>query len=95
MNHGANLENYARPEFLRAEDIALELRCSKPHVYKLMAGKVRNVPKLPVLEIGRCKRVRRSTFEQWKSSSEHSSRSGNITPPGTDAANASKGDDNA
>jgi excisionase family DNA binding protein len=68
-------------QFLRAEEIASELKCSKPHVYKLIAGKVRNASPLPALQMGRCRRVRRSTFEEWKKQNERVVSDDKITPP--------------
>jgi excisionase family DNA binding protein len=75
-------------EFLKAEDIASELKSSKPHVYKLIAGKIKNVSRLPALEMGRCKRIRRSTFEEWKKANENKNNDDSITSPKTNAVDA-------
>jgi hypothetical protein len=53
-------------ELLTAGEIALELRCSKAHVYRLLNGKVRGRTILPHLALGRKKVVRRSSFEAWQ-----------------------------
>lgn len=57
-------------EILTARDISQELRCSKQQAYKLMNGKVRGCPRLPTIDLGRKKVVRRTTFEKWKQESE-------------------------
>jgi hypothetical protein len=58
-------------EILSAIDVARELRCSKAHVYKAIAGRVSGVSKLPAITMGRRKLVRRSSLEHWKRSNEH------------------------
>ena len=57
-------------------EIAVELRCSKAQVYRLLNGVVKDVPKLPYIALGRKKVVRRSTFEDWKRVNEGSIFSG-------------------
>lgn len=51
---------------LTAGEVAVELRCSKAQVYRLLNGDVKDVPKLPYISLGRKKVVRRSTLEDWK-----------------------------
>jgi excisionase family DNA binding protein len=51
---------------MTVEEIAIELRCSKGHVYHLINGTVRGVTPLPCLQLGRRKLVRRSRLEAWK-----------------------------
>jgi hypothetical protein len=54
-------------EILTAKEIALELRCSKAQVYKLINGEVPGVQKLPTIPLGKKKKVvMRSSLEAWK-----------------------------
>ena len=56
----------ATHEILTVAEIAVELRCSKAHVYNVIAGKVNGVHPLPAICMGRRKLVRRATLEEWK-----------------------------
>jgi Helix-turn-helix domain len=59
-------------EMLTVRDVALELRCSVTHVYKVINGKVKNVPRLPTIAIGRRKKlIERDTLEDWKRNNEY------------------------
>ena len=51
---------------LTAVEVAVELRCSKSHVYALMNGTVDGVTVLPHIALGRKKVIPRSAFELWK-----------------------------
>jgi hypothetical protein len=57
-------------KILTIAEVALELRCSKAHVYNVINGKVDCVPPLPAIHMGRRKLVRRSSLELWKRNSE-------------------------
>lgn len=57
-------------EVLTVRDVALELRCSVAHVYNVINGRVKNVPRLPTIAIGRRKLIQRDTLEEWKKSNE-------------------------
>jgi excisionase family DNA binding protein len=57
-------------QILTAREVAVELRCSKAHVYHAIAGKVAGVSALPAISMGRRLLVRRSALEQWKKSNE-------------------------
>ena len=59
-------------EILTVAEVAIELRCSKAHVYNAIAGKVDGVYPLPAISMGRRKLVRRSALEQWKQANETS-----------------------
>jgi excisionase family DNA binding protein len=59
-----------KAEVLTIEEVAQVLRCSKAHVYNIIAGRVRGVDPLPVLALGRRRLVLRSTLEQWQSDSQ-------------------------
>ena len=61
-----------RPDpVLTAAEVALDLRCSKPHVYNLINGVVKGAPPLPAVRMGRRRVVRRSSLEQWKNTVEN------------------------
>jgi len=49
---------------LTINDVAAILRCSKSHVSHLLAGKVRGIPRLTHIAMGRRKLVRREWLEQ-------------------------------
>jgi excisionase family DNA binding protein len=59
-------------EVLTVREVALELGCFLPHVYNVINGKVKNVPRLPVIAVGRRKLIQRETLEEWKKSNERS-----------------------
>ena len=54
----------ARP-LLTAEEVALELRCSRAHVYNILGGKVPGLPSLPAIRIGRRTLIRRKALQEW------------------------------
>ena len=62
-------------------EVALELRCSKAHVSNLINGRVKGVPRLPALPLGRRKLVRKSTFERWMRAVEEGR---DILPPSSE-----------
>ncbi|MBV8831463.1 MAG: helix-turn-helix domain-containing protein [Acidobacteriaceae bacterium] len=47
------------------EEVAKVLRCSKAHVQNALRGKLRGVPRLMHLSMGRRKVVRREWLQQW------------------------------
>ena len=55
---------------MTVSEVADELRCSKPHVYNAINGKVVGVSALPAICLGRRKLVRRSSLEAWKRANE-------------------------
>jgi len=57
-------------EVLRVPEVALDLRCSKAHVYKMISGKISGLAPLPAIPMGRRKVVLRSSLERWKRSTE-------------------------
>jgi len=65
-------------EILTVAEVAAELRCSKAHAYKAIAGKVAGVSQLPAISMGRRKLVRRSALEHWKRANERGSLGGMI-----------------
>ncbi len=59
-----------RDRILTVAEVALELRCSKAHVYNVIAGKVEGIPALPAIAMGRRRLVRRSALEHWMEANE-------------------------
>ncbi len=57
-------------DILSITEVALNLRCSKAHVYNAINGKIIGVSRLPAIPMGRRKLVRRSSLESWKISNE-------------------------
>lgn len=41
------------------------LGVSRTHIINLIKGRVKGVPKLPVVQLGSTYRIRRETFERW------------------------------
>ena len=68
----------ATHEILTVAEIAVELRCSKAHVYNVIAGKVDGVHPLPAICMGRRKLVRRAILEEWKKKNESRARDANM-----------------
>jgi excisionase family DNA binding protein len=50
---------------LTIKEVAEILRCSKGHVQNVLIGKVRGVPRLAHLRIGRRKLIRKEWLDQW------------------------------
>ena len=61
-----------KDEILTVTEVAMELRCSKAHVYNAIAGKVQGVGALPAISMGRRKLIRRAALEGWKMTNESS-----------------------
>ena len=59
------------PAVLTVREVATELRCSKAHVHNIIAGKVHDLPRLPVLRIGRRVLVRHDALARWMRWIEH------------------------
>lgn len=68
----------AGDEILTVSEVAVELRCSKAHVYNAISGKVSGVGRLPAILMGRRRLVRRGALEQWKRTNENSSENATI-----------------
>ena len=83
-------------DILTIEEVAQALRCSKAHVYNLVAGRIRGVAPLPVIALGRRRLVRRSTLEDWKSATERVLPGGMLpASPEVDAVRRMKGQNHA
>ena len=52
-------------EILTLKEAAVILRCSKAHLCNLLNGKVREIPPLAFVQIGRRKLIRRSSLNRW------------------------------
>ena len=52
-------------DILTTHEVARELRCSRAHVSKAIAGRLPNVTPLPVILMGRRKLVRRTALIKW------------------------------
>jgi hypothetical protein len=63
--------NVSLQEFLTAEEVAADSRCSKAQVYRLINGEVAGLRPIPSLSLGRKKVVRRCSFEAWKHATEN------------------------
>ncbi len=50
---------------LTIKEVAAILRCSKAHALNVIDGKVRGLPKLTHLSLGRRKVVRKDWLDQW------------------------------
>ncbi len=55
----------ATSNILTIAEVAAVLRCSKAHVQNALRGKVRGVPKLAHLQLGRRKVVPREWLKDW------------------------------
>lgn len=60
---GGAVENTSN--ILTVKEVANILRCSKTHVLNALEGKVRGLPKLTHLSLGRRKVVRKDWLDQW------------------------------
>ena len=79
-------------EVLTVRDVALELRCSIAHVYNVINGEVKNVPRLPTIAIGRRKLIQRDILEEWKKSSDRCDDDVTIPPTKIDAVRRTEED---
>jgi excisionase family DNA binding protein len=53
------------PKVLNLTEAAALLRCSRAHLCNIVNGKIRGIPSLPSLRIGRRVLFRRESLEQW------------------------------
>lgn len=52
-------------KILNLAEAALFVRCSRAHLCNIVNGKVRGIPKLPAVRIGRRVLFRRESLERW------------------------------
>lgn len=85
---------------LTLAEVAQQLRCSKAFVSNLVNGKLRNVPPLPAVRIGRRVIVRQAALDSWMLSLEQAARQelqlagairGNLKSPESIAVKRMKG----
>ena len=60
-----NLKDPAIPPILNLAEAAKLVRCSRAHLCNVISGKVRGIPHLPTVRIGRRVLFRRESLEQW------------------------------
>jgi excisionase family DNA binding protein len=65
-------------EILTVAEVALELRCSKAHVYNAISGKIDGVGPLPAISMGRRKLVRKSALIRWMEVNENAGDDANM-----------------
>jgi hypothetical protein len=53
------------PPILNLAEAAVLVRCSRAHLCNVVNGKVRGIPRLPTVRIGRRVLFRRESLEQW------------------------------
>ena len=76
------MENTTR--ILTISEVAQVLRCSKAHVHKALAGRIRGVPQLNHLSLGRRELIPRDWFDQWLE--ERRTKVGDYTPSDVEGA---------
>lgn len=57
-------------EVLTIKEAATFLKCSKAHVGKLLAGRVKDAPPLRFIQLGRRKLIRRESLLHWMEQAE-------------------------
>jgi hypothetical protein len=63
VRNGGTVETTSN--ILTIKEVASILRCSKTHALNVLEGKVRGLPKLTHLSIGRRKVVRKDWLDEW------------------------------
>ena len=81
-------------QILTVKEVARELRCSKAHIFNAIAGRLRNVTRLPAIRMGRRKLIRRTSLEAWMETNELATPPRGTLPsePGMDSVCARKED---
>ena len=59
------MEQKSDDQILTIHQVAEVLQCSKTHVSNVLGGKVRGLPPLPHVAIGRRKLIRRQWLDAW------------------------------
>jgi excisionase family DNA binding protein len=59
------IKDAAIPPILNLAEAAKLVRCSRAHLCNVINGKVRGIPQLPTVRIGRRVLFRRESLEQW------------------------------
>jgi excisionase family DNA binding protein len=61
------------PPVLNLAEAAAFVRCSRAHLSNIIHGKIRGIPRLPSVRIGRRVLFRRESLEQWLRQAESTS----------------------
>ena len=69
------LKDAVVPSVLNLAEAATLVRCSRAHLCNVINGKVRGIPHLPTVRIGRRVLFRRESLEQWLREVEATGRS--------------------
>ena len=69
------------PRVLNLAEAARFVRCSRSHLSNVLNSKVRDVPHLPAVRIGRRVLFRRESLEQWLRQIEGDAREKITRPP--------------
>ena len=77
-------------DLLTMTDVALLLHCSKAHVCKAVAGRVRGCPPIPSISLGRRKLVRRQSLIAWLEANEKTLGGATMAMPERVLRNANK-----
>lgn len=64
-NVPVEIKDAAIPSILNLAEAAILVRCSRAHLCNVINGKVRGIPHLPTVRIGRRVLFRRESLEQW------------------------------
>ena len=75
---GAPMNAINNFDLLTLADVAELLHCSKAHVCKAVAGRVRGCPAIPAVSLGRRKLVRRETLLGWIEKNEQTASGATI-----------------
>ncbi len=72
-------------DLLTLADVAALLHCSKAHVCKAVAGRVKGCPPIPAVSLGRRKLVRRQSLVAWVEANEQTLGDVTMATPGRGA----------
>ncbi len=67
-------DRISAPRVLNLAEAAELVRCSRAHLSNIVNGKVRGIPRLPTVRIGRRVLFRRESLEEWLRQVESSAR---------------------
>jgi excisionase family DNA binding protein len=65
-------QNTDRSEILTIPEVAKILRCSKAHVANAINGRIRGMPQLTHIAMGRRKLIRREWLDRWMETNKSS-----------------------
>jgi hypothetical protein len=65
VQHPGETEPVLRPKVLNLAEAAALVRCSRAHLSNIANGKVRGIPRLPTVRIGRRVLFRRESLDLW------------------------------